>query len=466
MGLNDILHIARSGMSVSQTAIRTTGNNISNASTPGYSRQRVNIKAMGSSGSGPGLGAAVADIHRVHDSFLERQSNMHRGSEQFLAGQNFVAIQLETVFNELEDSGINSSMNDFFNSFKDLSLNAASMADRQMVVYKAEQMANRINTAYTNLEQMQSDLNSEVEAQIDNVNALLNELGNLNQQIAGYNDPSGGNETSTMLDRRDAVVRELHEMLDVTSFTDDNGSINIMLANNTLVEGVNAGSLKASPGTLYGVELTSVAGRTIDITSNMQSEEGRGYLSGIINERDVVIEEYKADLDQLAYTMAEQVNLIHSGSFALDGTTGRNFFDEILVVEGAAKALTVNSEIVDNAGLIAAAEDATALSGDNRSAMAIAALADDKSIMTNGSFSDFFTTLVGDVSTHVNHVQSEMDYQSSVVAQSDAYKNSISGVSIDEEMVNLIQYQRSFEAAAKMIQTVDELLSAALSLKS
>lgn len=466
MSVSDILHIARSGLTVSQTAIRTAGNNVANANTPGYSRQTVDIKSWGTQTNGIGLGATVADIHRVHDSFLERQANMYRGTEQFYAGQNLIATQLETVFNELEDNGINASLYQFFDSFSTLSLNASSISDRQMVVYKAEQLASRINTAYTNLENMQSGMNSEIASKVEEANSLITELAGLNGKIANMTDSSGNTEASELLDRRDEVVRQLHEMLDVTTFTDDNGSVNLMLANSTLVEGSNAGSLSEVVGLLSGIEMTTAGGRTIDITSTMQNEEGRGYLTGMITERDIVLEDYKADLDNLAYKLAEQVNLIHFNSFALDGSTGRNFFNEILDVDGAAKALTLNQEIADDPSLIAAAQDAAALTGDNRAAMAIADLADDKSIMGTTTFGEFYTSLVGKVSTHVSHINSELEYQGNVVAQSDAYRESISGVSIDEEMVNLIQYQRSFQAAAKMIKAVDEMLAIAANLKS
>jgi flagellar hook-associated protein 1 FlgK len=465
MGINDILYTARSGMMVSQTGLRVTGHNITNANTPGYSRQRVDVESSGGVNMMPGLGANVASVHRVHGEFLERQSNMQRGISGFLEGRNQVASQLESVFMELDDTGINRALNDFFNSFRELSNNPSGMSERRMVIYNAQTLTDRINTTARNLENLQSNLNDTVRGDIGKANELLLKLAGLNEKLASFSDPSGTNESSDLLDRRDQVVRDLHNLIGGQSFTDANGSINFMLANVTLVEGSHAGSLDVVPGLVDGVSLTTVAGNTKDITAFLQQEGGSGQLAGLIYERDVEIKRFRDQLDTLAFSLASEINAIHQASFGLDGTAGRDFFSFPGVVDGAAKALTVSQDLVNHPDWIAGAQDPASTAGDNRSFIAIADLQDDETTLNGYSFNQFYNDLVNNASTEMKHITTEKSYQDAVLQQSDAFRESISGVSVDEEMVSLIQYQRAFEASAKMISTVDQMLQTIIALK-
>ena len=464
MGISDILHIARSGLMVAQTGQRVTGHNITNANTPGFSRQRVTVSALGGNGYLPGIGVSVANIHRVHDRFLENQANLHRGVNGFLDGQYLVAQQLETVLNEVGNTGINNAMNEFFNAFRELTNNSSDMAVRQLVALRGEQLSDRISTAFTNFEAMQDDLNLDVESVVDEANGLIQEIAKMNGEISTYEDVTGRTEASDLLDQRDELVRQLHALVDITTFTDDNGSINVMLANHSIVEGVSAGSLGVLVGPMYRIEMTTVGQQAHDITDDLTHTNGRGKLSGILYERDVTIEDLKGGLDLLAYNLVDRINSIHLNAFGLDGNSGRAFFTPIAAIDGAAKLLEMNQDIIDNPDWIAAALDGASAHGDNRAAVAIADLQSDRTTLGTVTYQEHYNDMVGSVSAHLTRINGERDFQQSVMDQSEAYRESVSGVSIDEEMVSMIQYQRAFEASARMITTADEMLQTVIGM--
>jgi flagellar hook-associated protein 1 FlgK len=465
MGINDILHTARSGMMVSQTGLRVTGNNVSNVNTPGYSRQRLDIQSLGGSALMPGIGANVADVRRVHDQFLERQSNEQRGAFGFMDGRNFIAGQLDTIFLELDDNGVNRAVNDFFNSIRELSNTPSGVAERRMVIYHAQTLAERLNTTAANLENLQRNLNESIAADVKAANALLGELASLNGKLAAFNNPEGRGEASELLDRRDQVVRELHALVGGQTFKDASGAVNFMLANRVIVEGANAGSLGVIPGPVSGISLTTIAGNTTDITAFLQADGGLGHLSGLVYERDVIVGGLAAQLDEFAFTFANAFNAIHQTGFGLDGLDGRDFFQAPAGLSGAAKDFRVRQGILDNPDEIGAAQDPGSLAGDNRVLNLLADLQNDETVMGGRSFNQFFNDIVNRASTEANHVSNELTYRQAVLDQADAYRDSVSGVSVDEEMVSLIQYQRAFEASAKMIATVDQMLQTVISLK-
>ncbi len=464
--ITDILNIARSGIQVQSKALRITGQNVSNVNTEGYSRQRVDIVSQVAAGSSSGIGASVSEIHRVYDSFLEGQVNRNLSSYGFLEGRQLVASNLESVFPELGDDNINASLSDFFNAFRTLADNPSGVSERQVALNTAETLANRFNRAYNSLESIQSGLNTNIRENVSEANGLLRELADLNKKIATVNDPSGESSGAELRDRRDGVVRQLSEMLPISTFTDGDGHVNVMLDRQVLVQGVQAGTLTATNDPLARVEMTGVGGVSRDITQYLaEDSEDRGRIAGMLAERDVHIEDTKSRLDQLAFTLAEQVNTLHSAAFGLDGGTGRNFFEPLAAVDGAAGRIRVSQELLDNPERLALAQDPLSLDGDNRAAMAIADLESDDATMGSAGFHDYFAETIGEISGRLSGLNADMEYQGMVVDQSEAFRASVSGVSIDEEMVSLIQFQRAFEASAKMLSTVDEMLSTVLQIK-
>lgn len=464
--INDILNIARSGVLVSQTGLRTTGQNVSNVNTPGYSRQTLSVETLGG-GSSPGMGVAVAGLRRTHDDFLEKQVNLQRGSYQFLAGRQLVADQLDGVFSEIDGTGINTAMANFFNAFKQVSVNTGDQAARQDVLSKANSLADRINNAANTLDDQKKSLSADIKSQAESGDKLLKQLASLNEKIASYADPTGRSEPSELLDKRDEVVRQLAEMLPISTFSDNSGNINVSLSNQVLVEGAQAGSINYVPSQYGGVSIGSVAGNTKDITDELaQNDDGRGKLAGMLNEREKGISALQDKLDQLAYTLTASVNSLHQTGYGTDGVNGRNFFAPLTTVAGAAKSFGLSGDMDGHPERIGAAATAATAKGDNSIALAISDLAKNTTTMGTTSFADYYANALSDVSGRISTLNDNASVSGSLVEQAEAYKASVSGVSIDEEMVQLIQYQRAFQASAKMVTTVDSMLETIINMKS
>lgn len=469
--IRDILNIARSGLNAHQTALRVTGHNVANVNTPGYSRQRVDMVSLGPGNNMPGIGVSAARINRAHDAFLTRQVQMQNGRYSFLTGQQMVAQSMEYIFPELDSEGINSSLSHFFNSARALSNNPSGITEREQILYAADELAIKIRRAYESLESVRRGLNGDVADRVAETNGLLSEMASLNRKIAAVSDPSGEGGATDLLDRRDEVIRQLHGLIEIDSFEDADGHINVMFRNRVIVEGVRTGSLRITSDPVVGVELVSVSGVVVDITEGLANEGGRGELTGMIVERDVFIEDTKAKLDQLAYNLADKVNAIHRAAYGLDVAdppdfgTGRDFFEAIASVDGAALAFKVNQLLIDHPDMVAVSSDPNAVAGNNEAILAIADLQSDKTSMGNTSFTEFFSTAIGTISNRLMTLSDEIEYQQMVVDQAEAFRDSMSGVSIDEEMVQLVQHQRAFEASARMVSTMDELLQQILNLK-
>ncbi|RJO67171.1 MAG: flagellar hook-associated protein FlgK [Myxococcales bacterium] len=464
MGINDILNIARSGISVNQSALKVTGHNVANVNTPGYSRQRISLKSIGGAGM-LGAGVSLADVRRVHDQFLEKQVNRQKATLEFLNGRDLLTQQLDAVFPDADADGVSNALSTFFNALREVANNPSALPERQQAVHAAERLAGRVSEAYTNLESMQHNLNGDVSSMVGQANAYLQEIAALNKKIAAFNDPAGGQEASDLLDKRDEAVRSLNDLLDVTTFVDGAGNVNVMMANHMLVEGAQAGKVSTTPGALFGVQIETAAGNAIDVTDRLAQADGKGKIAGMLYERDGFIEDLKGKLDAFAYTLATRVNAIHQTNYGLDGGSGRDFFAPIAQVNGAAKLFAVDQGVADNPEWIAAASDAASVNGDNRGIAAIIDLQDDATAMGSTSFSEFLIDVIGAVSNRANALERELSFQDAAWRQADAYRTSIAGVSLDEEMVSLVQYQRAFEASAKMVSTVDQMLTTLIEIK-
>lgn len=461
--LSDILGVAKSGLLAQQIGLRVTSNNVSNANTVGYSRQ---LAIMSTTGESSGGGVTVASVQRAHDDLLEQQVNQQNSRGQFLAGRQLVTDQLDAVFTEIDGNGINTAMSDFFNSFSKLAADVTDTSCRQNVITEAQTMITRFQSAATSLDSLKGNLNSEIKTNVDRSNQLVGQIAEFNRKLASYNDSNGSQPANDLLDKRDAAVKELSGLLPISTYSDNAGNINISVEGQTLVDGARAGSVQIVGTQQYGVSVTSVAGNTTDVTSDLAGgDKGQGKISGLLYERDGFIKDLSGQLDQLAYSVATKVNSLHTTGYGTDGTTGRNFFTPLASASGAAKSLSLSDDVKDKPYAIAAASSAATAKGDNKTALALSALSTDSTTMGGSSFADYFDTMITDSSARINNLASDVSAQDTITAQAETYRSSVSGVSTNEELVALIQYQRAFQASAKMVSAVDQMLNTVINMK-
>jgi flagellar hook-associated protein 1 FlgK len=447
-------------LTVQQKGIYVTGNNIANVNTPGYSRQRLNLSSDVplNTGIGPvGSGVTANEIERVYDRFLGVQINNETQSlGQWEAYKDSVE-RVEMVFDESGGYGLNQVMSEFWNSWQDLTNNPSGSIERTILVAKSEMLTATLSQNYEDLQQIQRDIDSNIEGAVGEINRLSQNMVDLNQKI--IQTELGGHTANEYRDQRDLVLKELSELIDISSFEDANGGVTVSVGSGqVLVEGTHTYTLSTQPDASGHRDITWIdsSGNSVIISNDIS----KGKLKGWLDARDVDINDSLNKLDTLVQNLMAAVNPLHANGYGLDNSTGNDFFTGSATAVG----IQVNPLIAGDTKLIAAAQGADK-PGDNSNAITIANL-QDAPTMNGGTvtFGAYYDSMVSDAGLAVQQATSYYGHQSQMVLQVENYRESISGVSIDEETVNLIKYQNAYQAAAKLINTADEMMETILSM--
>ena len=459
--INGILDIAGQALITQQQAISVTSHNIANVNTPGYSRQQLVMSTNVPSDSeiGPmGNGVSADSIRRIYDRFLNSQINNECQELGRWDAQKKAVETLEMIFNETYGSGLNEAMSEFWNAWQALTNNPAGTTERQVLVTRGQFLATTFNKVDSDLTRSQQDLDRTIQGTIAEINRLAQQLADLNDKIVA--SETGTRTANDYRDKRDLALKELSELIDIEAFEDANGAVTVLVGNGQpLVSGTATWQLSTETNAsgLQEVVWVDDAGGTMNINGDIFG----GKIKGWLDTRDVVVADYMNRLDTLAQTLMTEVNNLHQSGFALDQSAGEVFFDGT----GTAGDIEVNANIVGNIGLIAAATDPLTVPGDNRNAIAIANLQHQLVMSGNtATFNEYYRTLVSDVGNEVLKSDSYYTHQSEMVAYLDNYRESVSGVSLDEEMINLIKFQNAYAAAAKLVSTADELLQTVIQM--
>jgi flagellar hook-associated protein 1 FlgK len=457
-----LMNIAQSSLYTQQKAIDITGNNIANVNTPGYTRQRLNLipKQPAISG-GQLLGTGVTSeqgVQRFYDQFLGGQLNAQNEELGRWESQQDALQKIELMFDEVSGFGLSSAMSQYWNAWQDVANNPAGVVERTSLVSAGQYMTDTFNQVAESLNTLREDIDLHVDSIVDEVNSMARQIAELNNKIT--QQEVNGHNANTLRDERDQLAFNLAKMIDIQSFEDGDGHMSITVGNGKpLVERTSAWTLSTvDNGGVQNVLWQDSSGATVDITNQIDG----GELKGWIQSRDVMLDDYSTRLDDLAVAVMAEVNALHAAGTTLDGvtTTGVDFFTGT-----NAGNITVNANIVANTDLIAAAGAGGAIPGDNSNAILIANLQSDSTLMPgNSTFDDFFNALVGDIGSDVQAAGFNHDHQTTMVDSLENYRLEVSGVSLDEEMVNLIQHQHAYNAAAKMINAADEMLSALMGI--
>ena len=461
--LGGILNIGRVALLAQQQAIDVTGNNIANANTAGYSRQRVALETAPTIDTliGPvGTGVTAAAVERIIDRFIEPQIQGAIQDAYRWGARQDVMERVEIVFNEAEGAGLNEALSGFFNAWQDLANNPSGYSERVTLTGKAEALATTFNQAHGDLVQLQADIDTSIGTTVAQINTIAGQLATLNNEISAL--ATAGLNPNDQLDRRDSLLRDLSEHIDFTHAEGADGRVTVTLGDGNVLVGATAfGQLATVVDAVTGhkdVVWDSAPG--VDLNADI----GGGRLQGWLEARDMTVQGYIDDLNALATGAPDglmaRVNGLHQSGFDLSGNPGLAFFT------GAdAGDLAVNSAILADSSLLAAAADAAGAPGGNGQAITIAAL-QYTATMNGGSatFDGYYNGIVRDVGVQVNSAGDNHDQQSAMVQHLINYRESVSGVSLDEEMVNLVKFQHAYDAAAKLIKSVDEMLATVINM--
>lgn len=462
------LEIAKTGLFASQQALNLTGHNISNANTPGYTRQVIDLSAIAPPttygmadqwGKAIGGGVNVDGYRQIRDQYLDQQYRRENTTLGEWETKSDTLSAIEGIFNEPSDTGITTVIDNFFNSLQELSKNPESLEVRAEVRENGVSLTDTINSVYQHLDDKENELNSTIESRVQEINSYADRISKLNNEI--YRFELTGQTANDLRDQRNLLVDKLSEIVNITTYEDSNKNFRIDISGQALVDGNNAYTMSVdNTGTIKW----DLAGTPVNPTG--------GILKGLLDMRDgdgtngiKGIPYYKEQLNQFAYNIATVFNTKHSKGYGLDGSTGINFFNITDTMYNPtaeyAKNIQVSSDILADDGLqkIAAASSASLLPGDNTNVLNLIALRDTKiSGLNNGTFDDFVSSLISNLGVDAQQANMMQTNQSAMVKQVDYNRQSVSGVSLDEEMTNMLKYQKSYEASARMITVMDELL--------
>jgi len=459
-GLYGILNTGRIALLAQQQGLDVTGNNIANVNTPGYTRQRVNLESSQpiSSYSGQmGTGVKAAEIQRIYDRFLGSQINNQNQNMGRWEAQQGALGKAEIIFNESSGYGLNQFMSAFWNSWQDLANNPAGHVERVEVLSKSEVLATTFNQMASELIQAQNDLDVSIKGTVEEINTISRQLADLNQKISQVE--VSGQHANTYRDQRDMLLKDLSNLIDINTYENDQGLMAVFTGGGRpLVENLSSWDLSTATNADGHLDVTWIDsdGNATDITADLSG----GKLKGWLEARDVNIADYLTRLDDLAAGIINGVNSLHAGGFDLNNIAGQALFTGTTALD-----MGVNQNILDDPNLVAAAANFGDAPGDNTNALAIADL---QAALTmsgaSATFDTYYTSIVSDAGSAARTAAYNFDHQTSMATLLDNYRETVSGVSLDEEMVNLIQFQHAYQAAAKLIATVDEILDTVLNM--
>ncbi|GAA0223573.1 flagellar hook-associated protein FlgK [Metaclostridioides mangenotii] len=415
-GLFLTLRTSESGMRVHQKAIQTTSNNVANINTPGYSRQRAEIVSSGAlynpsrtnitNNGQMGTGAGISAITRARNAFYDHQyrSEVHNYGETNVKYDYYNGI--ESIIKEPSDYGISSKLKDFFSGWEELSKNTSSKSSKNLVVEKGLDLANALSDAYNKLNNLKEGISGNIDTEIEQINGMLDSLKEIERQIDLVN--ASGSDPNTLLDEKDRILDELSSKLDI-----QDKDVATMIAD----------------GKLDRAELEEAFNNGVKVSGSLQ-----GY-----HDMDGKLNEYMEDLQTLSDTIVDQVNNAYGGTFFEKGNPP------------ADKLIKVEETIKNNPYLI----DIT-----SEQAEAVGNVQNQKFNM-NGektTINKYYNNYAERIGIDSSKVVQDEKNQRGLLTEIDNFRMSISGVSLDEEFVNLIQLNHSYTASAKVLSTVDQLL--------
>ncbi len=465
--ITGMLDTGKRSLMNSQTALQTVAHNIANKSTEGFSRQRVEIQSNLPIGEGNlriGTGARAAAVTRTNNPYLEKQIQKEGAHLGYADGRAENLARVEQVYNEQVNKGLNSYVTDFFNSYRELSNNPESLATRTLVRETADFLTKDFARVNNELSSIQKDIDQQIVTHVEEINQNLKEVAQLNEKIQSVE--LQGVPANDERDRRDLLLKKLGEKLDI-SYSEGSDSQVIVTAGQfgVLVSGFTATELQAKEtaerGRVEVFYLNNPKATPVKMTDYLKG----GKVGGALDVRDHIIEDFKEKVDTMAYTMATTVNRAHTQGFDRVGRKGGEFFKQPMGVVGAAVNMRLSDGVANDVNKIVSAIKPNA-PADNTVANVISSL-QYKQVMDQGTatIGDFYNSLVGQVGVMSQRANRAIESQKNIMQQLGQIRESISGVSLDEETTKMIEFQKSYDASARLIRTADEMFDTVLKLK-
>ncbi len=486
------LNIVVQGLFTQQRAIDVTGHNIANVNTPGFARQRavmettMPMEVMGGRGM-LGTGVEVQHIERIRNTFLDVK---FWGENTVLGEWNAksqMLSEIEMVFNEPSDTGLNSVLSEFLNNLHELVKDPGSTDVRTLVRETAITFTNTLNYMDKQFKKIQTDSNFEIETKVNDINSYARQISELNQQIMRYE--LDGSNANDLRDRRDLLIDEISKIADVKVFEDADGRFRLNVGGRLMVNHNDYNQLTVVARTVDKNPDVDVPGLyDIQWDDGMPFGTKSGELKGLLDVRDgdgspgsyKGVPYYMRELNRFAKGFADAFNAIHTTAYDLadDGYaepggdkiyffTSDGTMDSYApgpprvqnpMADITAANITISKEIFNDINSISFAGSFDTIPGDATKGQELADLRYTKVFPSYGTPEDYVKSLVSALGVDGQEAVRMKDNQDMLVAQTVTLRTSIAGVSIDEEMTNMIKFQHTYNASARMITTMDEMI--------
>ena len=559
--LNSSLNLGQRALSINQRAMQTVGHNIANQETEGFSRQQVRSGTSAPDPTGLGGGADAQPTSRVYDKFVQRKILQENPRSEMFKSRGEFLQKIEIIFSETEGNGLHKALNEFWNSWSQLSNQPESEPARMRVKEQSDVLASRFRGMHSQLSGLRKEINGRLVATVNKVNELGQKVAELNRQIFSYEGRQ--RVANDMRDARNQAIEELSALVDVNSFEDPKGRTTVIIGRDwTLVEGINRyqldGKMKGGELGMLNIDGVSTNDNRRDLTRTFRE----GEMAEMLRMRDDTIVEYQKNLDEIAFGLAGKVNKIHASGtginsaaemmkstfglnsaalnqplpFLKDGIfqlhlvdphneiletyeievqAGKDTLPDIVKrlnltvndpgllqasIEGdgslllqsgtdykfifgedqssLAQVLGLNSffdtlkgaediqlsgHILENTNNISTGKDL--IPGDNRIALEIAKLQTRPTMRDETmTFDEYYNGVLTGMGLKIQRNNTEQAQQESMVKQFKEIRSSISSVNMDEELADMMQYQKAYEASARFINTIDKMMETVINM--
>jgi len=508
-----LLEVSKRGLFAQQSALNTTGHNISNANTEGYTRQRANMSATKgipapgmNADRSPGLlgtGVQVTELQRIREDFLDvqfRTENKHYG---FYEARRDGLEKIEVIMNEPSETGLQKVMDELWKSWQDLAKEPESLSARAVVRQRAVALVETFSAVTTSLNELQNDLDSVVRVKVIDINSMAQQIANLNKQIADV--VPHGYQPNDLYDQRDVLIDKLSKMAEVKVTNAESGMVNVTIDGRELVTGRTSAPMLATENPKTGfVDITLGGTPFVPVTGSLAGTyevRGEAKIETVIvdgQEQEIITKTGRIDdilnkLDLLAVNLTKEINKIHSSGVNLIDMENLKkdpnapyqelpFFVDAQDLQTnpntkkdptSARSIAVNPAIIASLNAIAAAQkdpvstsSGTSFEGDGRNARDIASIkfktinagTGTGDLDATSTLDDYYRYTIAQLGVDSQEAQRMEKNSELLVGQVDIQRQSVSGVSIDEEMSELVKYQHAYSASARVMTSMDEIL--------
>lgn len=472
------LEIGRRAIVAQRYGLDVTSNNIANINTPGYTRQTAVLTPTAPLERSAGLfgtGVFVSRVDNFRLDFFDKEIRNSISRKANFEAQAQTNTRVEAIMGESSDYSLDGVIQEFFNAWSEVALRPESVDRRRLLLDSAETLASNFRGLGANFNELRADVGNRIELTVNEMNALLKQVGELNSRIQ---NGAGGSASTSFNDQRALAMEKLAQYAGVTASIDKNGLMNVSIAGNSVVTGAQSATLRADENidsvTGERTKSISVVNANNQVVATLAPATGE--LASLLDDYNVLLDEADSsggfsvftDLNQIANEIATRVNTLTNGGYGIGDNTapppGRNFFEP--PAGGGPftiKNIAVSSDVKGNPEAIPVSEVAGE-PGNNGIARRVAGILTEQNVVGAATLNEFYNSIVSKVGSRGYDAEFGIKTASLLLTQLENQRDTVNGVSLDEEAVNLIQFQKAFEASARVVNTANELLGVIVNL--